>query len=76
MPGKPIEVVNLSDEALTQGMKAASVPEAFVPLLVSFDANARTGGLAEVTADVEKLSGLTPRPLKSFFEANKEALLG
>ncbi|WP_159589980.1 SDR family oxidoreductase [Chelativorans xinjiangense] len=74
--GKPIEAVNLSDEALTEGMKAAGVPEAFVPLLVSFDANTRTGGLAEVTADAEKLSGITPRPLKSFFEANKEALLG
>lgn len=74
--GKPIEVVNLSDQALTEGMKAAGAPEAIVPLLISFNANTRCGGLAEVTGDVKKLSGTTPQLLTAFLKANKAALLG
>ncbi|WNV11792.1 SDR family oxidoreductase [Tardiphaga sp. 709] len=74
--GKPIEVVNLSDEALTEGMKVAGVPEAIVPLLISFNANTRGGGFAEVTGDVKKLSGTTPQLLTAFLKANKAALLG
>ncbi|TIP82564.1 MAG: SDR family oxidoreductase, partial [Mesorhizobium sp.] len=41
--GKPIEVVQLSDEALTEGLKAAGVPEGFAPIVTSFDTNTRTG---------------------------------
>ncbi|WEX11396.1 SDR family oxidoreductase [Chelativorans sp. AA-79] len=74
--GKPIEVIDLSDDALAEGMKAAAVPESVVPLLVSFDANTRAGGLAEVTGDVERLTGRMPQPLGAFLEANKAALLG
>lgn len=73
--GRPVEVVNLDDEALAEGLKAAGVPEAAVPLLVSFEANTRAGGLADVTADVETLSGKKPQSLREFLEANKAALL-
>jgi NAD(P)H dehydrogenase (quinone) len=74
--GKPIQVVQLSDDALTEGLKAAGVPEFLVKALVSFDAVTRVGGLGMVTDSVEKLSGRKSVSLKQFLEANKAALLG
>jgi NAD(P)H dehydrogenase (quinone) len=74
--GRAIEVVNVSDEQLADGMKGAGVPEGIAQLMVSIDANTRAGGLAEVTGDTEELSGRHPRPLTAFLEANKVALLG
>lgn len=74
--GKPIAVVNLTDEQLADGMKAAGVPAPVVPLLVSFDAATRAGMLGTVTDDVETLTGRKPAPLKAWLEANKAALGG
>jgi len=74
--GKPIQVVDLTDEQLAGGMKAAGVPEAYIPTFVSFDAAARAGDLATVTDDVEKLSGRKSQKLAAFLEASKAALLG
>ena len=74
--GKPLEVIQLPDDALTEGVKAAGVPEDFARIIVSFDANTRAGRIAEVTDAVEKLSGRKPRTMKQFLEANKAALLG
>ncbi|RWA99736.1 SDR family oxidoreductase [Mesorhizobium sp.] len=74
--GKPIEVVQLSDEALTEGLKAAGVPEGFAPIVTSFDTNTRTGRIDMVTDAVETLSGRKPQSLKQFLEANKAALAG
>ncbi|MBZ9743295.1 MULTISPECIES: SDR family oxidoreductase [unclassified Mesorhizobium] len=74
--GKPIQVVQLSDEALTEGMKAAGLPEPIARLLVSFDAATRAGDLGMVTDSVATLSGRKSTPLKQFLEANKAALAG
>ncbi|RWN99979.1 SDR family oxidoreductase [Mesorhizobium sp.] len=74
--GKPIEVVQLSDEALTEGLKAAGVPEGFAPIVTSFDTNTRTGRIDMVTDAIETLSGRKPQSLKQFLEANKAALAG
>lgn len=74
--GKPLEVVQLPDDALTEGVKAAGVPEEFARVIVSFDANTRSGRIAMVTDAVETLSGRKPRSLKQFLEANKAALAG
>ncbi|MEP9388619.1 NmrA family NAD(P)-binding protein [Mesorhizobium sp. KR9-304] len=74
--GKTVQVVHVTDEQLAGGMKAAGVPEPFIPTLVSFDTAARTGGLATVTSDLETLSGRKPRPLAAFLEANKAAFPG
>ncbi|RYC12161.1 NAD(P)H-binding protein [Ciceribacter ferrooxidans] len=73
--GKPLAVVNLTDEQLAGGMKAAGVPELFIPTFVSFDTNVREGGFDVATKDIEMLSGRAPQDLKSFLTANK-ALLG
>lgn len=74
--GRPVEVVALADEELAGGMKAAGLPEAVVPTLVSFDTATRAGDLAEVTGDVERLSGRRPLPVRDFIEANEAALVG
>ncbi|GLQ79535.1 NAD(P)-dependent oxidoreductase [Mesorhizobium huakuii] len=74
--GKPLEVIQLPDEALTEGVKAAGVPEEFANVIVSFDANTRSGRIAMVTDAVETLSGRKPQTLKQFLEANKAALAG
>lgn len=74
--GKPIQVVQLSDGALTEGMKAAGLPEPIAKVLVSFDAATRAGDLGMLTDSVEKLSGRKSVSLKQFIEANKAALLG
>ncbi len=74
--GKPLQVVNLTDEQLAGGMKAAGVPEGFIPTLVSFDTATRAGDLATVTGDVEALSGRKPKTVRAFIEENKAALAG
>ncbi|MER9135536.1 SDR family oxidoreductase [Mesorhizobium sp. M0047] len=74
--GKPLNVVQVPDEALTEGVKAAGVPEDFADVVVSFDANTRAGRIAIVTDAIETLSGRTPKTLKQFLEANKTALAG
>lgn len=72
--GKPLAVVDLTDEQLAGGMKAAGLPEAIIPMLVSFDTNTRQGGFDVLTGDVEALTGRKPETLRAFFEANKAAL--
>lgn len=74
--GRPIAVVQLSDEALAQGLKAAGVPEAFVPIVVSFDTNTRLGGIDLVSGDVEALTGRPPVPLRAFLESVRPQLAG
>jgi NAD(P)H dehydrogenase (quinone) len=74
--GKPLAVVPVSDEALTEGVKAAGIPEDFARIIVSFDANTRAGRIALVTDSIETLSGRKPKTLKQFLEANRAALAG
>lgn len=74
--GKPLDVVQVSDEALTEGVKASGVPEDFAKVIVSFDANTRAGRIAMVTDAIETLSGRKSKTLKQFLEANKVALAG
>jgi NAD(P)H dehydrogenase (quinone) len=71
--GKPIEVVQVSDEQLAQGMVAGGVPEFVVPLMVAFDANTRAGKVNIVSNAVEQLTGRAPQTLRSFVTAHKQA---
>jgi NAD(P)H dehydrogenase (quinone) len=73
--GKPIEVVSVTDEQLTQGMIAAGMPAFLAPVFASFDTNTRAGKIAIASDAVQKLTGRAPRSLKAFFAANKETLL-
>ncbi len=71
--GKPLAVVNLTDEQLAGGMAAAGLPAPVIPMLVSFDTNTRQGGFDILTDDFEKLTGQAPQPLRSFIETSKSA---
>lgn len=71
--GKPLEVKQVSEDALRGGLEAAGLPGFVVALSVSTDANIRAGGFDLVTSDFETLTGRKPRSLRAFFEANKAA---
>jgi NAD(P)H dehydrogenase (quinone) len=72
--GRPLEVINITDEQLESGLTAAGVPANFVPLIVSVDAAVRAGDLAINTGEAAKLSATPLISLRAFFEANKAAL--
>jgi len=72
--GKPLAVVHVGDEQLAAGMKAAGVPEMFIPTLVSFDANTRLGHISMATSDIERLSGRKPMSLQTFLAGAEQAL--
>lgn len=74
--GRPLNVVHVTDAQLAEGLKAAGLPEAFIPTIVSFDANTREGKIAMVTGDAQALSGRAPESFEDFVAANKAALLG
>ena len=74
--GKPLAVVHVTDAQLAEGLKGAGLPEAFIPTIVSFDANTREGKIASVTNDAETLSGRKPMSFEDFVAASKAAFLG
>ncbi|TGQ69610.1 MAG: SDR family oxidoreductase [Mesorhizobium sp.] len=74
--GKPLEVIQVPDAVLAEGVKAAGLPEDVAHIVVSFDANTRSGRIAMVTDSVEALSGRKSVSLKQFLETNKAALAG
>ncbi len=74
--GKPLQVVDLTDEQLAGGMKAAGVPDFLIPTFVSFDTNTREGHIAMVTGDLAALTGQKPVELTDFLETAKGALGG
>lgn len=72
---KPLTVIDVTDEQLAGGMKAAGVPEFLIPMLVSFDTTTRAGGFNVQTDAVEHLTGRQPQNLRDFLTANT-ALFG
>ncbi|MBA1347547.1 SDR family oxidoreductase [Rhizobium sp. WYCCWR 11146] len=72
--GKPLEVIDVTDEQLGQGMRGAGLPGFVADMLVSADANTRAGKFDIVTEDFTKLTGKQPQPLKDFFVEHKAAL--
>ena len=74
--GKPLAVVHVTDAQLGEGLKAAGLPEDFVPTIVSFDANTREGKIAMATKDAEALSGRPLTSFEDFVTANTAMFLG
>ena len=68
---RPIEVVHVTPEQLAQGMKAAGVPDMFIPLMVSFDVNTAQGRMEMVTSDIKDLTGQAPQTLRDWFAQHK-----
>ena len=74
--GRPLEVVDVTDEQLAGGMTGAGLPPFVVDMLVSADANIRAGNFDQLSADFTTLTGKEPQTLRSFFEERKSALAG
>lgn len=74
--GRPLEVIDVTDEQLAGGMTGAGLPRFLVDMLVSADANIRAGNFDALTSDFTKLTGKEPQTLRSFFEGKKAALAG
>jgi NAD(P)H dehydrogenase (quinone) len=68
---KPLEVVQITDEEISENLQAHGVPAVFVPTLVSFEANTRAGKFDLLSNAVEKLTGKPPQRLRDFLMANK-----
>jgi NAD(P)H dehydrogenase (quinone) len=74
--GKPLEVVDVGDEALAAGARQAGVPDAVIDTyIVPFEINTRAGRMEPATDAVEQLWGSKPQSVRAFLEANKAALL-
>jgi NAD(P)H dehydrogenase (quinone) len=59
--GAAVAAIAVDDDALAAGLVAAGLPEAAAPLLVSFGVAIRDGQLAQLSGDVEALTGRPPR---------------
>jgi len=71
--GKPLSVVHVTDGQLATGLKTADVPEIFVSVLLSAEAEMRAGNLSIVTDHVESLIGRPPRRIAEYLDKEKSA---
>ena len=74
--GKPIELVQVPDEALVRGMVAGGLPEGMARVFTSIDTNTRLGRIAEVTDDFRKLTGTEPQRYREWLAANRAVIAG
>ena len=72
--GKPIEVVNVSDEEFEKGLAAAGLPPFVIPLVVGTDRNIRAGYFDVESDAVQRLTGKPPQSVREFLIANRAAL--
>ncbi|GGA10787.1 SDR family oxidoreductase [Dyella caseinilytica] len=71
--GRILSVAHVTDGQFAAGLKAAGVPEIFVSVLVSAEAETRAGNLSIVTDHVESLIGHAPRRLAEYLREAKSA---
>ncbi len=69
---RPVEVVQVDDDALIAGLIAGGVPEAAARVVASFPAAAREGFLGGVSTAVEELTGAPPRSLRDVLAVGLE----
>jgi NAD(P)H dehydrogenase (quinone) len=74
--GNPIEVVAVTDAQMTEGMRAAHVPEEIISLVVGIERFNREGDGSQVTDTVERLTGRKPQGIHAFLDAHADALRG
>jgi NAD(P)H dehydrogenase (quinone) len=73
--GKPLAVVQVTDEQLGQGLAGAGLPDFVAKMLVSADANVRAGNFDLVTDHFLSLTGVEPQSLEAYFVAQRAALI-
>lgn len=73
--GKPLSVVQVSDDQLVEGLKSAGLPAPVAATFASFDRNQRLGLFEPVTGDFRELTGRDPISFQHFVEDSKAAFL-
>jgi len=74
--GKQIDVVQISDDELKEGLRAAGIPAAYVPLIVATDASIRGGHFDVPTDAVKRLTGTDAQSVESYLRANRAIVSG
>lgn len=69
--GKALTVAHVNDDQFATGLKAAGVPDVFVSVLVSAEAEIRAGNLSIVTDHLQSLIARSPRRLADYLEEAK-----
>ncbi|PMS38506.1 NAD(P)H dehydrogenase (quinone) [Trinickia symbiotica] len=69
--GQPLAVVHVTDEQFAAGLKAAGVPDQFIPVLVSAEAEIRAGNLSIVTNHLESLIARPAKRVAEYLEESK-----
>lgn len=71
--GKPIEYVDISEQAAGEGMRKAGLAEYVIEGLIGTFAVIRTGRLAYCSDDVERITGHAPHSFEAWCRANRAA---
>lgn len=74
LTGKPLAVVDITAEQLSDGLKAHGFPPVLAGVFASFDAATAAGDLGEVTNDYRQLTGRAPTALDAWLPANLDLL--
>lgn len=73
--GKPIEVVDVTEEQLAAGARAAGVPDEVIEtFIVPFDRNTRSGKVDVASDAVKQLWGTKPQSVRDFLTQHRAAL--
>ena len=71
--GKQISYVDVSDDVIRSGMKAGGLPEWVIETLIELNASQKAGMTAQVSPDVEKVTGRKPKSFDQWAGENIEA---
>jgi len=72
--GRRIDVIQVAEADLIQGLIQAGLPEGLAAVFASFDTNIRAGGLADITSDFTLLTGRRPQRYRDWLEANRTSI--
>jgi NAD(P)H dehydrogenase (quinone) len=76
LSGKPIEVVDVTDEQLAAGLRSAGLPPPIIPLVVGSDQNMRAGHFDVASDAVQRLTGKSAQSVREYLSATKPAWAG
>jgi NAD(P)H dehydrogenase (quinone) len=76
LSGKAIEVVQVSDEQLADGLRSAGLPPFVIPLVVGTDQNMRAGKFDVASDAVRRLTGKDAQSVRDYLAAHRAAWAG
>lgn len=73
LTGRPLQVVDVSIEQLTEGLQAHGFPPALATVFASFDTATAAGDLGGITDDYAQLTGQAPEAFQAWLSRNTSA---